>query len=352
MSEQPAPSSVTRFLVGLAAFVVIIAGMRAASALVVPFLLSAFLAVISASPLFWLQRRGVPTWVSLSIVIVVITGVALSAAAVIGTSVASFTQDIPSLQAGLQEKMHGVLVFLERTGIDVPEDAVTRFFNPSVAVGVVGNVFSALSGVLSNAFLILLTVIFILLESSGIVGKIRELSDDPDASMMQFEAITENIKRYVGIKTVTSAATGIFIAIWLSVIGVNYAPLWGLLAFLLNYVPNIGSIIAAIPAILLALVQAGGGTALLTAGGFLAVNLVIGNAIEPRFMGRGLGLSTLVVFVSLLFWGWVLGPVGMLLAAPLTMAIKIGLERNEGTKAVGILLGPATAPVLEAEAEE
>ncbi len=336
----------------MAAFVVIIAGMRAASALVVPFLLSAFLAVISASPLFWLQRKGVPTWFSLALVITVISAIAVSAAIVLGTSVASFTQDIPEMQAGLQVKMDEMLVVLEGWGLDVPEDALGRYFNPGVAMSMVGNVFSALSGVLSNAFLILLTVVFILLESSGFVSKIQDLSDDPEAAMRQVDAITDNIKRYVGIKTATSAATGILIAIWLSIIGVKYALLWGMLAFLLNYVPNIGSIIAAIPAILFSLVQAGGVTALLTAAGFLVVNMVIGNVIEVRFMGKGLGLSTLVVFVSLLFWGWVLGPVGMLLAAPLTMAIKIALERNESTKAVGILLGPASAPAIEVEAEE
>ncbi len=142
------------------------------------------------------------------------------------------------------------------------------------------------------------------------------------------------------IKTLVSLATGIAIAIWLGVLGVDYAMLWGLLAFLLNYVPNIGSIIAAIPAVLLALVQLGVGSALLAALGFLVVNAAIGNVIEPRFMGRGLGLSTLVVFLSLVFWGWVLGPVGMLLSVPLTMTVKIALESNEDTRWIAILLGP------------
>ncbi|HAY38324.1 MAG TPA: hypothetical protein DCY53_02645, partial [Desulfobacteraceae bacterium] len=118
-----------------------------------------------------------------------------------------------------------------------------------------------------------------------------------------------------------------------------YAVLWGLLAFFLNYVPNIGSIIAAIPAILLALIQLGFVKSIIVAGGFVVINLVVGNVIEPRFMGRGLGLSTLVVFLSLLFWGWVLGPVGMLLSVPLTMTAKIALDSREETRWLAILLG-------------
>ena len=135
--------------------------------------------------------------------------------------------------------------------------------------------------------------------------------------------------------------TGIFVATWLAIFGVDQYVLWGMLAFLLNYVPNIGSIIAAIPAVLLALVQGGFELALWATLGYVIVNVVVGSVIEPRLMGQGLGLSTLVVLLSLVFWGFILGPVGMLLSIPLTMMIKIGLEGNEQTQWVSILLGPA-----------
>jgi AI-2 transport protein TqsA len=228
-----------------------------------------------------------------------------------------------------------------------------------VAMRMVPNVFSAFASALSNAFLIVLTVIFILLESAGFPAKLRAMSTDPDSSVEQFDTISENMKRYVAIKTTTSLATGVVVAIWLEIIGVDYPLLWGLLAFLLNFVPSIGSIIAAIPPVLLALVMAGPGTAGLVALGFGVVNVVIGSVIEPKYMGEGLGLSTLVVFLSLLFWGWVLGPVGMLLAVPLTMAVKIVLEGNEGTHAAAVLLGPSIkmvepvpVPVAAVEDEE
>lgn len=114
----------------------------------------------------------------------------------------------------------------------------------------------------------------------------------------------------------------------------------------MSYIPNIGSIIAAIPAVLFALVQLGLSGALWTLGSFLLVNNVLGNFVEPRIMGNGLGLSTLVVFLSLLFWGFILGPVGMFLSVPITMTIKIILENNEKTRWLAILLGtPAEAKI-------
>jgi predicted PurR-regulated permease PerM len=138
-----------------------------------------------------------------------------------------------------------------------------------------------------------------------------------------------------------SLATGVMVWLWLTILGVDYPILWGLLAFMFNYVPNIGSIIAAIPAILLTSVQAGYGTAFLTAGGYIVFNVSISNLIEPRFMGSGLGISTLVVFLSLIFWGWVLGPVGMLLSIPLTMTMKIALSCSEETSWISTLIGAA-----------
>ena len=154
----------------------------------------------------------------------------------------------------------------------------------------------------------------------------------------------------MGIKTATSAVTGVLVAALLFLLGVDYPVLWGLLAFLLNFVPNIGSIMAAIPPVLLAFLQpeSGMATAMYTALGFVAINCFISYAIEPRFMGQGLGLSTLVVFVSLVFWGWVLGPVGMLLSAPLTMTFKIVLSDFDDTRWIAVLMG-SKAPRKAAE---
>jgi predicted PurR-regulated permease PerM len=140
------------------------------------------------------------------------------------------------------------------------------------------------------------------------------------------------------------------VAAWLAFLGVEYPLLWGLLAFVLNYVPTIGSYVAAVPGVLFAYLQLGPGTGLAAAIGYLVVNTLMGNVIEPRVMGRGMGLSTLVVFLSLVFWGWVLGPVGMLLSVPLTVILKRALELQENTRWIGVLLGPELPPVQETPA--
>jgi AI-2 transport protein TqsA len=144
----------------------------------------------------------------------------------------------------------------------------------------------------------------------------------------------------MSMKTIISMVTGIFIALAMSLIGLDYPVLWGVLAFMLNFVPNIGSIIAAVPAVMLALVQLGYAPALIVAAVYIAVNVIIGSIVEPKYMGKGLGLSTLVVFVSLVFWGWVLGPVGMLLSVPLTITVKLALDSEPETQWLGQLLGP------------
>ena len=147
-----------------------------------------------------------------------------------------------------------------------------------------------------------------------------------------------SVKEYLAIKTLVSMGTGGVITLWLYILGVDHYMLWGVVAFLLNYIPNIGSIIAAVPAVLLALVQLGAPAAGLTGLGYIVVNTVMGNMVEPRYMGKGLGLSTLVVFLSLVFWGWLLGTVGMLLSVPLTMILKIALEYNPDTRWLALLL--------------
>jgi len=149
----------------------------------------------------------------------------------------------------------------------------------------------------------------------------------------------QNLGRYLGIKTIVSLATGICAGILTWSLGLDFPLLWAMLAFLLNYVPTIGSIIAAVPAVLLALVQLGPGAAGATAVGFAAINVVFGNIIEPRLMGYGVGISPLVIFVGLVFWGFIFGPVGMLLSVPLTMTLKLSLESDERTRWIAILIG-------------
>ena len=324
-----------------AALVVVIAGIKAAETLAVPFLLAAFIATIAATPVFWLNRRRVPVGLAIAAVVAVLIALLVGVGAVVAQSAAEFQEQLPSYQTKLSALFADVETSAARFGLELSPDMV----NASQALNFAGDALARLGNLLSNGFLILLTVLFILAEASSFPRKLKTVLADPDEDMPHFERFADNVNRYMAIKTSVSVATGVFVGTALWLIGVDFPVLWGLLAFLLNYVPTIGSIIAAVPPVLLAIVQLGSGHAIAAAAVFVVVNVVMGNVVEPRFMGRALSLSTLVVFLSLVFWGWVLGPVGMLLSVPLTMTAKIAFEANPSTEWIAHLLDPAERTV-------
>jgi predicted PurR-regulated permease PerM len=211
--------------------------------------------------------------------------------------------------------------------------------DPGWAMGLAATLLNSVKDVLTNVFLIIFTMIFILLEASTVETKVAAAFRRSTQSLKRPRVFLSNLGRYLGIKTIVSMATGLVAGLMTWAIGLDFPLLWAMLAFLLNYIPTIGSIIAAVPAVLMALVQLGPGGASATAIGFIAINLVFGNMIEPRLMGYGVGLSPLVVFIGLVFWGWVFGPVGMLLSVPLTMTLKLALESDARTRWIAILIG-------------
>lgn len=335
-------------LLTLASFVIVVAGMRAAQPLLVPFLLAIFISIICTGPMHWLQSRKIPPPLAILIIMLAMMVVGMTILTLIGTSVNDFTRAIPGYQEKLRVQTLALLPVLEKLGIKITPGELLNYFDPGKAMQMVASTLARTGGVLTNTFLILLTVIFILLEAAGMPAKLRAALDNAEASLNSYERFVDSVRQYLAIKTLVSLATGILIALWLWVLGLDYPLLWGLVAFLFNYVPNIGSIIAAVPAVLLSLVQLGPSQTLLVAGGYVAANILIGSVVEPRLMGRKLGLSTLIVFLSLVFWGWALGPVGMLLSVPLTMIVKIALEVRPETAWLAILLG-SEAPPVEAD---
>lgn len=331
----------TRWLVNVAAVVVVVAGMRAVSIILVPFLLAAFIGVIVAPSIRWLGQNGVPKMISVLLVLTVLTLMGGGMVAMVGTSLQAFLGQLPALQARVNELTDDVWIWVESNGIDVPEETketVHDYVNPERVLELTGVFLRGLGSTFGQFFLILLIVLFILLEMTEFPGKLLSLQFG-DFYLSQITDFLADVRRYLAIKTAISALTGLGIALFLVALQVDYAGLWGLLAFLLNYIPNVGAVIASIPAVLLSLIQNGFVTAVLVAVVYLAVNNILGSVIEPRIMGRGLGLSPLVVLASLVFWGWVLGPVGMFLAVPLTLVVKIALASAEETRWIAVLLG-------------
>lgn len=325
-----------RFWTLMASFVIIVAGMKAAATIIVPFLLAIFIAAICAPPFFWMQKRGLPQGISLLLVVLGIIFITIFIIALMGSSVNNFMDAVPSYQARLDGMYHNFTSWLANAGLYESETNFLDQITPGSVMQVAGNLFSGLSQLLSKSLMILILVIFILLELSLFRKKIKINSK---SALLQVDKVVSNLNRYFGIKTVVSLATGIFVALAMAIVGVDFPVLWGALAFLLNFIPNIGSIIAAIPAVLLALIQLGTLEAAIVAIIYTFLNFTIGSIIEPKLMGRNLGLSTLIIFISLVFWGWVLGTVGMLLSIPLTMTIKIILDSHENTRWLGVLIG-------------
>lgn len=326
-------------LLSLACFVVIAAGMRVASAIVVPLLLALFIAIITAPVLYWLRRKGVPKVVALLVVILTVSLMAFALVALLGTSISAITADLPEYRERLNGQLAGLEAWLVDQGVQLEGIGRDEIFDSSEFVGLLSSLLSGLAAGLSNAFLVLLVVIFILLEASSFPRKLQAISGSDNEAFSGFERVIAEIRNYMAVKTGISLVTGLLIYFWLLILGVDFAVLWGILAFFFNFVPNIGSIIAAVPALIMAFIQFGIGVAAIAAAGYAVVNVGIGNVIEPRLVGRRLGLSTLVVFLSLLFWGWLLGSVGMILSVPLTMALKIALEMLPETRWIAVLLG-------------
>lgn len=339
MSESPT----ARFMILSAAFIIIIAGMKSAEVILVPFLLSLFIAVICSPPLSWLKNKGVPSALALCMIVTVVGTITFLFWTVVGSSISSFRGDLPEYKERLLEVSMQGKQFLDAKGIVVSNDLWFDVFDPSVALSFAGTMMSSLGNVMTNALLIFLTVIFILAEEVRFSDKVNMSAGNRSLKGVKgVEAVdrfVSSINKYMAIKAALSLLTGVLIIAWLMFLGVDYPIMWGMFAFMLNFVPNLGSIIAAVPAVLLALIQLGVGDALYTGLGYVVVNMVIGNVLEPKMMGKGLDLSTLVVFLSLVFWGWVLGPVGMLLSVPLTMTLKIALESFADTRWLAVFLG-------------
>lgn len=330
----------TNTIITVAAVVVIIFGMQAAKAILVPMLLAIFFALITVRPMLWLQAHKVPSVLAVISVVFALMMFLAVIGSIVGTSIAAFTAAIPSYQAQLDAIVQGILQFIGRfVDNEMSVASLGELINPGRAMSMAATLLNAISGMLTNTFLILFTMVFILLEASSVETKVRAAFGHTGSAYERAGEYLKNLGRYLGIKTIVSMVTGLVIGIMTWAIGLDFPLLWGMLAFILNYIPNIGSLIAAIPACLLALIQLGPAAASSTAIGFLAVNMIFGNIVEPRLMGFGVGISPLIVFTGLIFWGWVFGPVGMLLSVPLTMALKLALENDERTRWVAILIG-------------
>jgi AI-2 transport protein TqsA len=325
--------------VKIAALIIIIAGVIYAKSIITPFLLALFISIICEQPISWLEKKRVPRWLALILVILGMIFIFTGFAFLIGGTISSFSGNLSKYESTLTTISDSFIKFLNENGIKIPQDQVFNLVQPAKILEFTASALNKLVNMMGNTFLIFLIVLFTLMEFGSFSVKAKAILTGSDKSVSYFSTILQNIRHYLGIKTLICLLTGVLVFLALLIIGVDYPLLWALIAGLMNYIPNIGSIIAAVPALLFALVQLGPSGALWTLGSFMLINNILGNFVEPRIMGKGLGLSPLVVFLSLIFWGFILGPVGMFLSVPFTMTIKIIMEHNDKTKWMSIILG-------------
>jgi len=329
-----------RVVLVLASIIVIGAGIKLSAPLLVPVLVATFIAIVTAPIVMWLCDRGVPTLVA------VLSGLMLDVAAgaalgfPLAGAVATFTERVPAYALLLTDRMRETEAWLAGHGIYL--ESVFDLSEPTWMLNMATVTAQYAAAFVSQMVLVLLIVAFMLVESTGLREKLARIATP--SQIEELSSATREVNTYLVAKTVLSLITGVAVFVWCWWRGVDVPLLWGLLAYLLNYIPTVGQIIAAIPAIALAFLQLGPGDALIVAAGFGAINLAIG-AIEPRIMGDALGLSALVVLVSMVIWGWLLGPVGALVSAPLTMVVKHGLAHSEQLRWMAELLGPTPAPI-------
>ena len=331
-------SQTQSFLFSCAAFVIVVAGMRAAQDVLIPFLLAIFIATICNPLVLFLQKKRIPHAFAIFFVFMLMIAFGFGITSVLGTSLNEFSNNFPQYQILLKGYAEDIISFLDNRGVSISGQLLLEQFDPGAAVSLTSGILSRLGSILTNTLLIILMVVFMLIEANIYKDKIMKIFKGTDERIEQFTSFTYTVKRYMLIKTALSMATGICATVWLIILDVNYPFLWGFLTFLLNYIPTIGSNIAAIPPVLMALIQYDLFFMFLVALGYLVINNVIGSFLEPRIMGHGMGIYPLIVFVSLIFWGWIFGPIGMILCVPMTTIIKIAFANTEKTQWISTLL--------------
>jgi AI-2 transport protein TqsA len=323
-----------KLLVAAACLVVIIAGLRAVAPVLNNVLMALLLAQVMAPIAGMLVRRGMPTVGAVALTVASVLVFLLTVSVALGRSLSGLTRDLPTYAAGLDALRARALAQLEAWGLNLQGMAITDILSPSRAVGVATAALSWVAGAFGDGFLVFFLATIMLAHFAALH---RRDSDGGTVAMGTFaarlEAVTVDVRPYLQITATTGLAFSVIITIVLQVLGVHYALVWGVLSFFLNFVPQVGIILSWLPPAVLAMVTYGWSRALTVILAYTVINFVIDNVIKPRFIATGLNISFLAVMLSLLFWGWVLGPAGAILSVPLTLAVRRFAQQYDASSA-------------------
>ena len=341
----------SQMVVTLACLIVVLAGMKAAAGILIPLAYAFFLAVLSFPLLRWLTRHRVPGPVALAVTLLMNLGV-LAGLITLGVSLLiSFNADLPRYLRGLQRYLNDLANWLELHGVVGVKAVIDGLFDWNNIIGyvtqqdvmtrlgsMVGNTFGTLATIFAGFIMVLIVMMFVLMEAPGTRTRMStvRLAGGPDFSGLIRSA--SDIQKYLGVKTFISVLTGLFAGVWCYFLDLQYPLLWAIVAFLFNYIPAVGSTVACVPPIVEALVQHGTSGAIWVAIGYGGINFCLDNFIQPTLLGRRFGISSLVIILSVIFWGWLWGPLGMFLAVPLTMVFKVLLDNSEEFRWISIAM--------------
>jgi AI-2 transport protein TqsA len=308
---------------GVAAATVAVAGLRAVAWLVAPILLALVVVVALAPIQSWLRRMGVPRWLATTVLLVLVWTVLLAFVALLVVSAAQFAALLPDYSGRAEILIGGVVADLNDAGLVSGQlSDLVRQIDYGQLVGLATDLLSRLTSAASTLLLLLSALVFMSIESSGFPRRMALVGAERPHLPVAMSLFAQGTRSYLLVSTVFGAIVAVGDWIALSIIGVPAAALWGLLAFITNYVPNIGFVLGVVPPALLGLLAGGWGELIAIIIVYSVLNFVVQTLIQPRFVGDSVGLSMTVTFVALLFWGWVLGALGALLAIPLTLLVK------------------------------
>lgn len=352
-------------LLVVAASFIVIGGLKASTSFFVPILLAFFIATVSFPITNWLREHRVPRWLAVLLTVLVdfafLAGVVVIAVILVGDFGEKWTEigddgRLPYktlVEQKIGEVSVGIVDQLEKRDIEGAKEKVDSYFSVkaleqldqidfkqvwNLGTDVVGRVASFFGTV----FFVMLMTIFMLTEARMHGRRLNAICEAKGPNFERLLSATKDVQRFLGIKTLVSLVTGLLAGFLCWVANLDFFILWGILAFALNFIPVIGSVIAGIPPTILALILYGGPQAMAVATGYAAINVFLGNFIEPMLMGSRFGLSTLMVILAVVFWGWIWGPVGMLLAVPLTMVFKVAMLHSEDFRWLAVAMSKET----------
>ncbi|MFT7304443.1 MAG: AI-2 transport protein TqsA [Akkermansiaceae bacterium] len=363
MSDDSTKLKATRILLTAAAVFILVAGLKLAQSFFIPVLLAAFIATVSFPITLWLRSHKVPRPIAVLLTVLVdfafLTGIVVIAIALMGDLDAKWQEKYyPAVNDKIEEVSEFAVAVLEKWQIPEAEEKVKQYaaiqidesINPfalgkDVAVSVVS--------FLGTTLLILILTVFMLSEARMFGRRVNAILEARGPNLDRIMSATADIHRDLAMKTIVSLATGVLAGFLCWAAGLDFFILWGIVAFAFNFIPVLGSIIAGVPPFVLAYLVDGGPSALAVGVGYISINIFLGNFLEPMLMGRRFGLSTLVVIISVLFWGFVWGPVGMFLAVPLTMVLKVMLDNSEELRWMAVAITKEKRhPLLDPEDDE